>query len=138
MKRWLPIACLFAVSLSLVGNEKPANSGGITIEETNQPPQYLYKVLSLSNWQATQSRETAQLSSEDDAFIHFSTQDQLERIIRKYWADAPQLVILKIESNKLEGKLVCETNPGGTTNYYHLYDGFIPINSIVQSEIVYQ
>ena len=138
MKNWLTIACLCAVSFSLVGNEKPATNKAITMEETNQSPQYLYKILSLRNWQASQSRKTAQLSAEDDAFIHFSTQDQLERIIGKYWADAPQLVILKIDSNKLEGSLVFETNPGGTTQYYHLYDGFIPFNSIVESRIVYQ
>ena len=108
------------------------------MEETNQSPQYLYKILSLRNWQATQNRKTAQLSAEDDAFIHFSTQDQLERIIEKYWADAPQLVVLKIDSNQLEGRLMFETNPGGTTKYYHLYDGFIPFNSIVESTIVYR
>lgn len=138
MKNWLTIACLCAVSFSLVGNEKSAPNKKITAEETNQSPQYLYKILSLGNWQATQSRKTAQLSAEDDAFIHLSTQDQLERIIGKYWADAPQLVILKIDSNKLEGRLVFETNPGGAAKYYHLYDGFIPLNSIFESRIVYQ
>ncbi|MDE3047733.1 MAG: DUF952 domain-containing protein, partial [Verrucomicrobiota bacterium] len=138
MKNWLTIACLCAVSLSLVGNEKPATNEEITIEETNQFPQYLYKILSLRNWQATERSKTAQLSAEDDAFIHFSTQDQLERLIGKYWADAPQFVILKIDSQKLEGRLVFETNPGGTTQYYHLYDGFIPFSSIVESKIIYQ
>lgn len=108
------------------------------MEETNQFPQYLYKIISLRNWQATQSRKTAQLSTEDDAFIHFSTQNQLEKIIGKYWADASQFVILKIDCEKLEGRLVFETNPGGTTKYYHLYDGLIPFNSIVESRIVYQ
>lgn len=103
----------------------------ITTEEMNHPPQYLYKILSLSNWQASQSKKTTQLSAEDDAFIHLATQDQLERIIAKYWADAPQFVILKIDSHKLEGKLVFEANPGGTTKYYHLYNGFIPFDSIV-------
>jgi peptide deformylase len=34
--------------------------------------------------------------------------------------------------------LAFETNPGGSTKYYHLYDGFIPVNSIVESTIVYQ
>ena len=138
MKNWLTIAYLCAVSFSLVGNEKPATTKEIKEEETNQSPQYLYKILSLRNWQATQTRKTAQLSAEDDAFIHFSTQDQLQRIIGKYWADAPQLVILKIDSKKLEGRLVFETNPGGTAKYYHLYDGIIPFNSIVESKIVYQ
>lgn len=104
----------------------------------NQSPQCLYKVLSLRNWQATQNRKSIQLSAEDDAFIHFSTEDQLQRIIGKYWADAPQLVILKIDSSKLEGELIFETNAGGSTKYYHLYKGFIPFSSILESRIIYQ
>lgn len=104
----------------------------------NQSPPCLYKVLSLRNWQATQNRKTVQLSAEDDAFIHFSTKDQLEKIIEKYWVDAPQLVILKIDSSKLEGELIFELNAGGSTKYYHLYNGFIPFSSILESKIVYQ
>ncbi len=86
MMKWLATFCLYAVSFSLLGQQPLANN----MEEMDQRPQYLYKVLSLRNWQATQNRKTAQLPAEDDAFIHFSTQDQLEKIIGKYWADAPQ------------------------------------------------
>src|SRR5579871_5270212 len=114
MKNWLTITYMCAISFPLVGNEKLVINKGIAMEEMNSSPQYLYKILSLRNWQATQSRKTVQLSAEDDAFIHFSTQDQLERIVEKYWADAPQLVILKIDSSQLEGKMLFETNPGGT------------------------
>lgn len=138
MKNWLIIGCLCTVSFSLAGNEKSAINKEIRMEETNQFPQYLYKILSLRNWQDTQNTKTTHLSAEDDAFIHFSTQDQLEGIIRKYWNDAPQVVILKIDRKKLEGSLVFETNPGGTTRYYHLYGGLIPFDSIVDCKIVYQ
>ncbi len=78
------------------------------------------------------------LPAEDDAFIHLAAEDQLERIIAKFWSEAPQYVILKIEADKLSGDLVCETNPGGTTRFYHLYKGFIPFNSILESKTVYQ
>jgi peptide deformylase len=104
----------------------------------DQNTQYLYKILSHRNWLATQNRATVQLSFEDDVFIHFSTEDQLERIIKKYWADEPQFAILKIESSQLEGRLVFEANPGGSTKYYHLYEGFIPFHAIVESKIIYQ
>jgi peptide deformylase len=138
MQKWLTVACLCVVSFSLVGNEKFANNKQITMRKVNQPPQYLYKILSLRNWQATQNRKTAQLSAEDEAFIHFSTEHQLQRVIGKYWSDAPQFVVLKIDTHKLKGRWAFETNPGGTTKYYHLYGGVIPFNSIVESKIVYQ
>lgn len=138
MKKWLIASCLYAVSFSLFGNQPLANNNEVKMEEMNQSPQYLYKILSLKNWQATQNTKTVQLPAEDAAFIHFSTEDQLEKIIEKYWADAPQFAILKIDMGKLEGNLAFESNPGGVTKYYHLYDGFIPVNSIVESKIVYR
>lgn len=138
MKHWLFIACLCTLSLSLSGNKKLADDKVIMMEKTNRVPPYLYKILSLRNWQATQSRKAFQLPAEDDLFIHFSTEEQVESVIKKYWADAPQFAILKIDANKLKGKLAFETNQGGTTQYYHLYDGFIPFDSIVESKIVYQ
>ncbi len=99
-----------------------------------ETPKYLYKVLSVENWKA--SDKTVKLSSEDDAFIHLSTEDQLDRIVGKYWAQVPEYVILKIDTSKLPGKLLFEANPGGENKYYHLYNGSIPLNSIVESKTV--
>jgi len=101
-------------------------------------PQFLYKIMSLRYWHASQSRNNVTLSAEDDAFIHFSTEDQLEKTIAKFWSQIPQYVILKIETGKLAGKWAFETNPGGTTQYYHLYNGFIPMKSIAEAKIVYR
>src|SRR5581483_11257106 len=137
MKKWLTVACLIAVSLPLLGNEKFENNEA-PVETMNQTPEYLYKILSLKNWQATQSRKAFQLPAEDNDFIHFSTEQQLGRIIEKYWPDAPQYVILKIQTDKLEGRLIFEKNPGGATQYYHLYEGFITLYSIIESKTVYQ
>lgn len=100
-------------------------------------PEYLYKILSYRNWQATENRKAVALSADDDAFIHLSTQEQLDKIISKYWSDSSQFVILKLRVDQLKGELKYETNPGGTTKYYHLYRGFIPFDSIVESKIIY-
>jgi peptide deformylase len=97
-------------------------------------PKYLYKILSNRNWLATQARKALILSAEDDAFIHFSTEDQLDRIIAKYWKDS--YTVLKIDASLLEGDLRFETNPGGSAKYYHLYRGFIPYDAIVESKVV--
>lgn len=106
--------------------------------EIKAPPPYLYKILSYRQWQSTENTKTVLLPAEDDAFIHLSTDDQLDKIISKCWSNAPQFVILKIKTDKLEGKLVYESNPGGSTKYYHLYKGFIPFPSIVESKIIYR
>jgi peptide deformylase len=121
----------------LLANEGHATNQEIA-KEMNQTPPFLYKILSLKNWQATQNGHTVALPADDNAFVHFSTEDQLEKILQKYWSEAPQYVILKIDGSKLEGRLAFETNPGGITKYYHLYDGFIPVHSILESKIVYK
>lgn len=98
-------------------------------------PKHLYKVLSWENWQASGLADYLALPPEDEAFIHFSREDQLERILMKFWADVEQYVVLKIEREALIGRLVFEPSPGRETKYYHLYEGSIPMTSIVEVSI---
>lgn len=98
-------------------------------------PQYLYKILSEELWEKSQDCEALLLSSDDDAFIHLSKEDQLDRIMKKYWFDISRYVVLKIHSGSLTGLLVYETNPGGETKHYHLYNGSIPLNAVVEIQI---
>lgn len=132
MRKFVFITFVIALSTPLIG--KFVNSGAIKMSET---PKYLYKIISLRNWQATQTRKVVALSSEDHDFIHFSKEDQVDQVVKKHWSDAEQFVVLKIDAGQLEGKLNYEVNMGGTTKYYHLYDGFIPFNSIAESKVVY-
>jgi len=98
----------------------------------------LYKVVSLQSWEASQALQFVKLSDDDKEFIHFSTKDQLERITGKYWSNVPEYVILKVDMKQVPGKLVYEANPGGANKYYHLYDGCIPSNAILEATIVRQ
>jgi len=99
-------------------------------------PRYLYKVLSVENWKASQATPALQLSEEDRDFIHLAKEDQLERIISKYWANVPEYVILKLDPSKLPGRLVYEANPGGSNKYYHLYEGSIPRQAVIDAKVV--
>lgn len=110
---------------------KKMQAGSIQVVEKR--PTYLYKVLSMDDW--AKSCETVHLSSMDADFIHFSTEDQLDKIIEKYWAGASEYVVLKIETAKLSGNLVLEANPGGTNKYYHLYEGSIPLKAIAELKV---
>jgi len=66
----------------------------------------------------------------DAHFIHLSTEDQLDKILEKYWKGVSEYIILKLKVAELQGKLVLEANPGGANKYYHLYGGGIPMSSI--------
>lgn len=104
------------------------------IQAEEPAPKYLYKVVSTEDWKA--SEQSIKLAPADNDFIHFSREDQLDRIITKYWSDVPEFFVLKIDTEKLPGKLVFEANPGGTAKYYHLYDGSIPVDAVVESNLV--
>lgn len=97
------------------------------------PPEYLYKILSEENWNASNKIKRIQIPPEDEPFIHLATEMQLNKIISKFWADNLNFFILKLTTDKLIGKLVLEANPGGANKYYHLYEGIIPLDAVVEA-----
>jgi len=99
------------------------------------PPQYLFKILSINDWKESQGQSCLKLSSYDIKFIHLCTETQIERIVEKFYGHEKQVIVVKVETPKLAGKLVKEKNPGGFTEYYHLYEGTIPMTSIVDHHI---
>ena len=104
--------------------------------QTTGTPKHLYKVLALDLWQASENKQSVILSAEDALFIRFQKENELGRLLH-YWAklNVPH-VVLKIKANKLEGRLVFEAKLGGSTKQYHLYNGCIPIDAIVESKII--
>ncbi len=68
----------------------------------------------------------------DKEFIHLAKEDQVDGVISKFWNNKNP-IILKLDSSKIVGKLVYETNPGGTTKYYHLYEGQIPLIAVIEA-----
>ena len=105
-------------------------------QQKTEPPKHLYKVLALDLWQKSQNKKNVLLSQEDTPFIRLQKEDELGRLLH-YWnkLDVPH-VVLKIKASKLEGRLVFEAKLGGSTKQYHLYNGYIPMNAIVESKII--
>ena len=134
---YLKILMIGMISIAFPFGFAEANEKLSMQEESqeNHPPQFLYKVLSMEDWKASLSQNQLKLPKSDAEFIHLSTEDQLDRIIQKYYADVPEYIVIKIETEKLPGKLVYEANPRGTNKYYHLYHGGIPKSAIVDSKL---
>ena len=96
---------------------------------TQESPMFLYKIITVENWSANQDRQEIILSNDDRTFIHFSTKEQLPRILEKYWHDKAYIV-LKVNTEQLRGTLVLEPNRPGGDKYYHLYNGYIPTSAV--------
>lgn len=91
---------------------------------------YLYKIVSPEEWQESLFKTHVVASQLDKNFIHLATEDQVPHVVQKFW-HGKNHIILKLDLKKTTGRLVLETNPGGTTQYYHLYQGKIPLEAVV-------
>lgn len=104
--------------------------------EIDAPPAYLYKVLSEKEWAL--SHETLSRGTMDTDFIHLAREDQLDRILCKFWGDVESYVLVTLDSAKLQGRLEFESNRPGGDKYYHLYDSNIPSEAVVDTQVVIQ
>ncbi len=98
------------------------------------PPKYLYKITTCHNWSESQGRSVLKLLIIDDDFIRLATEGDIEHVLTKYWPNEPEVVILKLETAKLKGRLEHESRPGSSNKYYHLYNGSIPREAVVESK----
>lgn len=100
-----------------------------------EAPKYLYKVLAYPLWQDSLGKEQLILPPEESACVQFYTLEQLPRVLLKHWAMIPKYMVLKVDPTLLQGRFVVETNPKGTTKYYRLYDGTIPLKAVIESSM---
>ncbi len=96
-------------------------------------PIYLYKIVSPEFWQQSQEAQTLLLTDQDRDFIHLSRDDQLERIIEKFWnLQGKPYIVLKLDVAALPGTLKFEANRPGGDKCYHLYNGRVPLEAVVE------
>ncbi len=80
---------------------------------------------------AVQSGVYIPASFEVDNFIHCSYRDQIADVAYRFYAGAPELVILEINPQKLNCQVVDENLEGGMMLFPHIY-GVLPVDAIVQ------
>ena len=87
-------------------------------QKENTIPDYLYKIISKDIWKESLAHNKLFLSPIDEKFIHLAKEEQISHVTKKFWNGVEHL-ILKIETKKIIGNLKYETNPGGSTKYFH-------------------
>jgi uncharacterized protein (DUF952 family) len=91
----------------------------------------LFKIVSKHEYEASASQANLRLPPIDTGFIHLAMKDQVEKVLAKFWQNLDDALVLTVDAERLPGRLVKERNPGGTQEYWHLYDGFIPRAAVV-------
>ena len=96
---------------------------------------YIFKIISTKEWQKVKISESYSGSSKDikDGFIHFSGEDQVKGTHEKYYSKQKHLVLLKVETIKLD-HLIWEQASDGNM-FPHLYSDLDLSNVVDEFEI---
>ena len=96
---------------------------------------YIFKIIDFDEWQKVKQSETYLGSSKDiaDGYIHFSGEDQVKGTLEKYYSKQENLVLLKVETLKLD-HLIWEQASDGNM-FPHLYSSLDLSNVVDEYEI---
>ena len=96
---------------------------------------YIFKIIKLDEWQKVKQSKTYLGSSKDieDGYIHFSGEDQVKGTLEKYYSKQENLVVLKVETLKLD-HLIWEQASDGNM-FPHLYSSLDLSNVVDEFEI---
>ena len=96
---------------------------------------YIFKIIDVDEWQKVRESDTYSGSSKDieDGFIHFSGEDQVKGTLEKYYSKQENLILLKVETLKLD-HLIWEQASDGNM-FPHLYSSLDLSNVVDEFEI---
>ena len=96
---------------------------------------YIFKIIDNDEWQKVKKSKSYSGSSKDikDGFIHFSGEDQVKGTLEKYYSKQKNLVLLKVETLKLD-HLIWEQASDGNM-FPHLYSSLELSNIVDEFEI---
>ena len=96
---------------------------------------YIFKIIDINEWQKVREIGAYSGSSKDieDGFIHFSGEDQVKGTLEKHYSKQENLVLLKVETLKLD-HLIWEQASDGNM-FPHLYSSLDLSNVVDEFEI---
>ena len=96
---------------------------------------YIFKIIDINEWQKVREMGTYSGSLKDieDGFIHFSGEDQVKGTLEKYYSKQKNLVLLKVETLKLD-HLIWEQASDGNM-FPHLYSSLDLSNVVDEFQI---
>ena len=96
---------------------------------------YIFKIVDIDEWKKAKDSGTYSGSSKDteDGFIHFSGEDQVKGTLEKYYSKQENLVLLRVETLKLD-HLIWEQASDGNM-FPHLYSSLDLSNVVDEYEI---
>jgi uncharacterized protein (DUF952 family) len=93
----------------------------------------IYHIVTPEIWENFKDKDFYEAASlQTEGFIHCSFREQLEKVLQRYYSDAEKILILEIETEKLDSKVIEEPSTNDEI-YPHIY-GWINRAAIVGIE----
>ena len=96
---------------------------------------HIYKIIDKNEWQKVKDVGTYSGSKKDteDGYIHFSSEEQVEGTLKKYYSNKKNLTLLKVDTLKLENLLWEQASDGNM--FPHLYSR-LDVKSVVSEDLI--
>ena len=95
-------------------------------------PQHIYHIAVRSDWESMKnSTEYAIETLESEGFIHCSKWEQLQATIKRFFLERDDILLLKIDTKRLNAPLIYESAADGSGFFPHAF-GPINTSSIIQ------
>ena len=96
---------------------------------------HIYKIIDTDEWQKAIEKGSYLGSKKDneDGYIHFSEQEQVEGTLKKYYSNKKNLTLLKVDTLKLENLLWEQASDGNM--FPHLYSR-LDVKSVVSEDLI--
>ena len=96
---------------------------------------YIYKIIDKKEW--LKAKETGSYSGSkkdiEDGYIHFSAEEQVKGTLKKYYSNQKNLVLLKVDTLKMEHLLWEQASDGNM--FPHLYSA-LDIQSVISEDLI--
>jgi glutathione S-transferase len=98
---------------------------------------FIYHIAETANWEQAQRDGQYTMSTRgrtlaEEGFIHASTAAQVPLVAAAYYRDAPDLVLLVIDTERVGPELRYEQVPGQSDPYPHIY-GPLNLDAVAQT-----
>ena len=95
---------------------------------------YIYHIAAKADWDRAKESGLYEVPSlKEEGFIHCSMEEQVERVIDRFYSGRNDLVVLCIDSRKLTSQLVYEWAPSMEATFPHVYGA---INTDAVTEVL--
>lgn len=93
---------------------------------------FIFHIASIKDWESQVKNNFYQCESlKKEGFIHASKLNQLDFVLTKFYPDNKEIVILKIDTEKLSSEIKWEKSELNLEPFPHIY-GVINLESIVE------